>query len=247
MKTLSFALGLLFLSTPVFAGLPPTSSKGSGESVYSTTFKTDYGAIPITRSGTTATLGTIPVTQGGTGRSSLTANYALLGNGTSAVQMIAPGATGNMLVSDGTTWASSSVSGTTLVSAPGVTSPKVCYYAFGGASATLATPTNCTTGTCVEVLDTCTAISAPSRTGSGVYENITIANGTFANSSSIDCKCNAFDTANVSKDCRFYSVSADQTWSTTASGGYVGNIFTNVPAAAAADAYIQVKCEGRAP
>ena len=39
---------------------------------------------------------------------SLTANYVLLGNGTSPLQTIAPGTSGNVLTSDGTTWASSS-------------------------------------------------------------------------------------------------------------------------------------------
>ena len=48
----------------------------------------------------------VPVADGGTGRSTLTANSALLGDGTSAVQMIAPGTAGNLLTSVGGTWAS---------------------------------------------------------------------------------------------------------------------------------------------
>lgn len=51
--------------------------------------------------------GTLPVANGGTGATSLTANNVILGNGTSAVQEIAPGTTGNVLTSNGTTWASS--------------------------------------------------------------------------------------------------------------------------------------------
>jgi hypothetical protein len=51
--------------------------------------------------------GTVGVANGGTGRSSLTANNVILGNGTSAVGLVAPGASGNVLTSDGTTWASS--------------------------------------------------------------------------------------------------------------------------------------------
>ena len=50
-----------------------------------------------------------PVANGGTGAATLTANNVLLGNGTSAVQLVAPGAIGNALVSNGTTWTSSSV------------------------------------------------------------------------------------------------------------------------------------------
>ena len=49
----------------------------------------------------------LSVAQGGTGAATLTANYALLGNGTSAPQMIAPSTSGNVLTSNGTTWASS--------------------------------------------------------------------------------------------------------------------------------------------
>lgn len=51
----------------------------------------------------------LAVASGGTGRATLTANYALLGNGTTAVQMIAPGTSGNVLTSDGTTWASTAI------------------------------------------------------------------------------------------------------------------------------------------
>ena len=49
----------------------------------------------------------IGVASGGTGASSLTANNVLLGNGTSALQVVAPGTSGNVLTSNGTTWASS--------------------------------------------------------------------------------------------------------------------------------------------
>jgi hypothetical protein len=50
--------------------------------------------------------GTLPVSKGGTGATTLTANNVILGNGTSAVQVVAPGTSGNVLTSDGTTWAS---------------------------------------------------------------------------------------------------------------------------------------------
>jgi hypothetical protein len=49
----------------------------------------------------------VSVADGGTGSSSLTANNVLLGNGTSALQVVAPGTSGNVLASNGTTWASS--------------------------------------------------------------------------------------------------------------------------------------------
>jgi hypothetical protein len=46
------------------------------------------------------------VVSGGTGQASLTANNVVLGNGASAVQFVAPGTTGNVLTSNGTTWQS---------------------------------------------------------------------------------------------------------------------------------------------
>ena len=49
---------------------------------------------------------TVTVAQGGTGQTSLTSNNVILGNGTSAVQFVAPGSNGNVLTSNGTTWTS---------------------------------------------------------------------------------------------------------------------------------------------
>lgn len=54
--------------------------------------------------------GTLPVVNGGTGAASLTANNVILGNGTSAVQVVAPSTAGNVLTSDGTTWQSTAPS-----------------------------------------------------------------------------------------------------------------------------------------
>jgi len=50
--------------------------------------------------------GTLGVARGGTGSATLTANNVLLGNGTSALQAVAPGTSGNVLTSNGTTWTS---------------------------------------------------------------------------------------------------------------------------------------------
>ena len=51
--------------------------------------------------------GVLSAANGGTGANTLTANNVILGNGTSAVQFVAPGTSGNVLASNGTTWASS--------------------------------------------------------------------------------------------------------------------------------------------
>jgi hypothetical protein len=55
--------------------------------------------------------GTLGVARGGTGASTLTANNVLLGNGTSALQAVAPGTSGNVLTSNGTTWTSAAPGG----------------------------------------------------------------------------------------------------------------------------------------
>ena len=62
--------------------------------------------------GTSLTAGSLNLTNaltvanGGTGATTLGSNAVLLGNGTSAVQSVAPGTSGNVLVSNGTTWTS---------------------------------------------------------------------------------------------------------------------------------------------
>lgn len=61
-----------------------------------------YGKIGLT----THVNGTLPVSNGGTGATTLASNNVLLGNGTAAPQTVAPGANGNVLTSNGTTWAS---------------------------------------------------------------------------------------------------------------------------------------------
>lgn len=51
----------------------------------------------------------LPVASGGTGLTTLTANNVILGNGTSTPQFVAPGTSGNVLASDGTTWTSTTL------------------------------------------------------------------------------------------------------------------------------------------
>jgi hypothetical protein len=58
----------------------------------------------------------VPVAQGGTGASTLTANNVLLGNGTNAVQAVAPNTSGNVLTSNGTTWTSAAIPATPIAS-----------------------------------------------------------------------------------------------------------------------------------
>jgi hypothetical protein len=60
----------------------------------------------LTLNGTINGSSAVGVANGGTGATTLTANNVILGNGTSAVQFVAPGASGNILTSNGTTWQS---------------------------------------------------------------------------------------------------------------------------------------------
>jgi len=80
---------------------------------------TNLTGLPLT----TGVTGTLPVANGGTGATTLTANYVLLGNGTSAPQMIAPSTSGNVLMSNGTTWSSTTP-------ASGVTAGKAIAFAI---------------------------------------------------------------------------------------------------------------------
>lgn len=50
--------------------------------------------------------GVLPAGNGGTGNATNVLNNVLLGNGTGALQAVAPGTSGNVLTSNGTTWAS---------------------------------------------------------------------------------------------------------------------------------------------
>lgn len=110
-------------NSPALTGTPtaPTAAATTNTTQIATTA---YVRTEITNLGTIGTMaaqnassvaitgGTITgitdlaVADGGTGSSSLAANAVLLGNGTSALQTVAPGSSGNILKSNGTTWTS---------------------------------------------------------------------------------------------------------------------------------------------
>lgn len=94
-------------------GTLPVANGGTGL----TTFTAANNAL-FSSSSSGLSAGTLPVAAGGTGATTLTVNNVLLGNGTSALQVVAPGTSGNVLTSNGTTWSS------TAPAASGVTAGK---------------------------------------------------------------------------------------------------------------------------
>ena len=70
------------------------------------TFSTLNTANAAITGGTITGITDLAVADGGTGASTLSANAVLLGNGTSALQTVAPSTSGNVLTSNGTTWTS---------------------------------------------------------------------------------------------------------------------------------------------
>jgi hypothetical protein len=123
-------------------------------------------ALPITSGGTGSTsttfvnaatnvTGTLPVANGGTGAATIAANNVILGNGTSAVQVVAPSTAGNLLTSNGTTWTSAAPSSTfignqgqvftssgTFTVPAGITAVKVTVVGGGGGGATVSSGGN---------------------------------------------------------------------------------------------------------
>jgi hypothetical protein len=95
------------------SGILPVANGGTGNAFFTvsgpgTTAKT-Y-TFPNASTTILTTNAAVTVAQGGTGATTLTANNVVLGNGTSAVQFVAPGTSGNVLRSNGTTWTSAAVS-----------------------------------------------------------------------------------------------------------------------------------------
>lgn len=74
--------------------------------VYLGNTTTSIGNLSLTNVTISSVSTAITPAQGGTGLTTLTSNNVILGNGTSSVQFVAPGTSGNVLQSNGTTWTS---------------------------------------------------------------------------------------------------------------------------------------------
>ena len=125
-QTIIYAAWLNDVNNAVYNGVFPNgtlsltnlsvsgSVSGSGFTTLVNNTLSAPGAIgsvtPNTGAFTTLTLtNKLAVAQGGTGLATLTANNVILGNGTSTPSFVAPGTSGNVLTSNGTTWASASL------------------------------------------------------------------------------------------------------------------------------------------
>jgi hypothetical protein len=158
-------------------GLPPGNSKFSTDTNPVTTFFWQFPNFTGSHSGVTATVGTNSVAGGGTGDTTLTANNLLVGAGTSPVTFIAPGTSGNILQSNGTTWNSVANAVTPAVGAS--------YYCSVNQTTTSGNPINFDTST----FDTNSAVTTGSSwkftapyTG---YYQITMSSSSTATSSTI--------------------------------------------------------------
>ena len=125
-QTISYnTFGASPLNSPSFTGTPtaPTAAVGTNTTQLATTaFVTSAvstssgvtsfsagstGLTPSSTSNGAVTLaGTLTVANGGTGLNNINANSVILGNGSSALQTVAPSTNGNVLTSNGTTWVS---------------------------------------------------------------------------------------------------------------------------------------------
>lgn len=114
--------GAISSVSPTFTGtvIVPTQTAGTANTTAATTafVSTAIGALGTMSAqnannvsitgGSITGITDLAVADGGTGASSITANSVVLGNGTSALSgnLVAPGSSGNVLTSNGTTWAS---------------------------------------------------------------------------------------------------------------------------------------------
>ena len=106
--SLTSLAGLTYAATS-FVKMTAAGTFGLDTSTYLTGNQSITLSGDVTGSGTTAittTLATVTVAKGGTGLTTLTANNVILGTGTSTPSFVAPGSSGNLLTSNGTTWQS---------------------------------------------------------------------------------------------------------------------------------------------
>jgi hypothetical protein len=114
---------VVYSVSPALTGIPtaPTANSGTNTTQIATTAFVQNAAnslgtmasqnansVSIT-GGSIGGITDLAVADGGTGVSTISANAVVLGNGTSAIQTVAPSTSGNVLTSNGTTWTSAAL------------------------------------------------------------------------------------------------------------------------------------------
>jgi hypothetical protein len=103
--------------------------------VYLGNTTTSIGNLSLANVTITSVSTPITAAQGGTGLTSITANNVMIGNATGSVLLVAPGTTGNVLTSTGTTWQSTAP-------ASGGSVTNVSVTSANGFAGTVANPTS---------------------------------------------------------------------------------------------------------
>jgi len=134
--------------------------------------------------------GILPVANGGTGATSLTANNVILGNGTSAVQVVAPGTAGNVLTSVGGTWVSSTPSGGGATISNDTATATTVYPLFAAATSGLPTTIYTSNAKYLYQPSTGTLSASQVNASNGIFINPT----TLQNSYTIPVGSNAMTT-----------------------------------------------------
>jgi hypothetical protein len=144
--------GAITSVSPAFSGTPTATTAAGGTNttqIATTAFvqnatgalgtmsTQNANAVAIT-GGSITGITDLAVADGGTGSSSLAANNVLLGNGTSALQAVAPGTSGNVLTSNGSTWTSAApVAGLTIIQQGEFGANQVHSFAVSNAKSTM--------------------------------------------------------------------------------------------------------------
>jgi len=171
---LSFAAG----TKDVFVTYPSEKSVNLDASGNATALGTPVAFVGTNITGlplTTGVTGTLPVANGGTSLTTLTANNVILGNGASAPTFVAPSTSGNLLTSNGTTWASTAPAVSTISLSNDTTTASTLYPTFASA----------TTGTTSTVYTSDAKLLYKPSTGELAVKAPVAANGLVVNASTV--------------------------------------------------------------
>ena len=120
-------------------------------------------------------IGTVPIANGGTASTTLAANNVLLGNGTSALQVVSPSTSGNVLTSNGTTWQSTALPAAGVTVTNDTTTATALYPTF----------TSATTGSISGLSVTSTKYTFVPTTGALTAPEIVASNGLVVNNATV--------------------------------------------------------------